>query len=140
MFVNDDILSLGSENTETITIENNRITVGYHNILLYNEEETLCHSDIEATIKLKNGIGGEDSVIFKNEDVRNCSFKVESGSKDIEANEININSDVIILDVTNDEKLTIDINEKNVKNINMGISYTVVSNFKDLQHYTIIKN
>ena len=71
MFVNDDILSLGSENTETITIENNRITVGYHNILLYNEEETLCHSDIEAIIKLKNGIGGEDSVIFKNEEVRN---------------------------------------------------------------------
>ena len=153
MFVNDDILSLGSENTETITIENNRITVGYHNILLYNEEETLCHSDIEAIIKLKNGIGGEDSVIFKNEDSKNGSFKLELGSAGIEANEMNIESNVTLLlsinsegligglegydddselNITDGKKLTIGINKKNVKNIGMGHSYTVVSNFRNL--------
>ena len=223
LFYNTGILTLGSDKTDTITIENNEIKGECNNSLLYNygifninasnisiknneisgcyfiynavynagtmninlygnnptfeisgnkageENKKLTadifldkdsklnfvnHSNNEATIILENGIKGKGSVIFKNEDSKNGSFKLELGSASIEANEMNIESNVTLLlsinsegligglegydddselNITDGKKLTIGINKKNVKNIGMGHSYTVVSNFRNLQ-------
>ena len=222
LFYNTGILTLGSDKTDTITIENNEIKGECNNSLLYNygifninasnisiknneisgcyfiynavynagtmninlygnnptfeisgnkdgeENKKLTadifldkdsklnfvnHSNNEATIILENGIKGKGSVIFKNEDSKNGSFKLELGSAGIEANEMNIESNVTLLlsinsegligglegydddselNITDGKKLTIGINKKNVKNIGMGHSYTVVSNFRNL--------
>ena len=222
LFYNTGILTLGSDKTDTITIENNEIKGECNNSLLYNygifninasnisiknneisgcyfiynavynagtmninlygnnptfeisgnkageENKKLTadifldkdsklnfvnHSNNEATIILENGIKGKCSVIFKNEDSKNGSFKLELGSAGIEANEMNIESNVTLLlsinsegsigglegydddselNITDGKKLTIGINKKNVKNIGMGHSYTVVSNFRNL--------
>ena len=74
MFVNDDILSLGLENTETITIENNRIINNYYNsYLFYNETErdtnrTKTISKIDAeNIYISNNIlisAIEEAILF----------------------------------------------------------------------------
>ena len=222
LFYNTGILTLGSDKTDTITIENNEIKGECNNSLLYNygifninasnisiknneisgcyfiynavynagtmninlygnnptfeisgnkageENKKLTadifldkdsklnfvnHSNNEATIILENGIKGKGSVIFKNKDSKNGSFKLELGSAGIEANEMNIESNVTLLlsinsegligglegydddselNITDGKKLTIGINKKNVKNIGMGHSYTVVSNFRNL--------
>ena len=202
LFYNTGILTLGSDKTDTITIENNEIKGECNNSLLYNygifninasnisiknneisgcyfiynavynagtmninlygnnptfeisgnkageENKKLTadifldkdsklnfvnHSNNEATIILENGIKGKGSVIFKNEDSKNGSFKLELGSAGIEANEMNIESNVTLLlsinsegligglegydddselNITDGKKLTIGINKK----------------------------
>lgn len=132
-------------------------------ILMSNESEIIFenYSDHIALIKLGQDIKSYESnntkITFKNNDKRylNGSFRLELGKNLIEAGEINIQSNVTIfltlcnkdffgtliginetdssLNINNDSKLFMEIDESNLECIDTNRNYTIISklNFDD---------
>ena len=145
-------------NIEQNIKQNEKLTADIYLKNKNSELNFINNSDNEAIIELGNGIKGEGFITFKNENGYNGSFKLEN--IDIEANEINIKSNVTLLlsingeellgglkGYSNDSELNIDNNKQliiklqNIKNVNKPQdSYTIISNFENNLLNNLVSN